>query len=108
MTTPKRSLSPSDESESQPDPKRVRVDNVETTPVEVIEELIKEEEAQAIKSLLPTQHSSARAGLQRSIAMVLKHDGFDSASPEAMESFTELVETCKGTRRRGHLDIILT
>jgi hypothetical protein len=27
--------------------------------------------------------------------MVLDHDGFEGASPEAMESFTGMVETCE-------------
>ena len=44
---------------------------------------------------LPTPHLEARVGLRQSIANVLKHDGFDSSSPEAMEGFTSLVETCK-------------
>ncbi|CAM1500855.1 Fc.00g100170.m01.CDS01 [Cosmosporella sp. VM-42] len=85
MMSPKRSLSLSEA--DQPEPKRARLENG-TMPVELMDE-----EPQAVKALLPTQHSSARSGLQRSIAMVLKHDGFGSASPEAMESFTEMVET---------------
>lgn len=43
---------------------------------------------------LPTRHHFARREIQRSIAMVLSHDGFASATPEALESFTEMVETC--------------
>lgn len=35
-----------------------------------------------------------RKALQRSIALALKHVGFDGASEEAMESFTQLAETC--------------
>lgn len=44
-----------------------------------------------------TTAEMARAGLRRSITLVLKHvnAGFDSASEEAMESFTSIVETCK-------------
>lgn len=131
IMTPKRSLSPSDEALDQPDPKRVRVENVDEkeldvkmadaktadaktadvkaadakttdakTAVVVEDEVPESKDAQAIKSLLPTQHANARAGIQRSIAMVLKHDGFDSASPEAMESFTGLVETCEDIRQK--------
>lgn len=48
----------------------------------------------AVASMSPTVHQFARTGIQRSIAMVLSHDGFESASPEALESFTELVEQC--------------
>lgn len=43
----------------------------------------------------PSMDFQARCGLQRSIAMVLQHVGFDSATPEAMESFTAVVETCE-------------
>ncbi|PNP50245.1 hypothetical protein THARTR1_09076 [Trichoderma harzianum] len=53
-----------------------------------------EESMSAVASMSPTVHQFARTGIQRSIAMVLSHDGFDAASPEAMESFTELVEQC--------------
>lgn len=35
-----------------------------------------------------------RKSIQRSIGLALKHVGFDSASEEAMESFTQMVETC--------------
>ncbi|KAK1249024.1 hypothetical protein MKX07_002540 [Trichoderma sp. CBMAI-0711] len=47
---------------------------------------------EAVPSLTPTVHHFARAGIQRSIALVLAHDGFQSATPEALESFTGLVE----------------
>lgn len=47
-----------------------------------------------IKSQLLTQHNHARQGIQKSIAIVMDHDGFSSASPSAVECFTELVETC--------------
>ncbi|KAM0451472.1 hypothetical protein ACHAPV_005456 [Trichoderma viride] len=51
-----------------------------------------EESFSAVPSLSPTLHHIARCGIQRSIAMVLAHDGFQSASPEALESFTGAVE----------------
>ncbi|KAJ6443454.1 bromodomain associated domain-containingprotein [Purpureocillium lavendulum] len=51
------------------------------------------EEDAAVASMAPTHHANARAGLQRSIALVLEHDGFDSATEEAMESLTGIVET---------------
>lgn len=53
-----------------------------------------EDEAVAVQSMVSSRHANARVGIQRSIAMVLKHDGFASSTPEAMESFTSLVETC--------------
>ncbi|QPG98158.1 hypothetical protein C2857_007319 [Epichloe festucae Fl1] len=52
-----------------------------------------EDEVTAVQSLAPSHHANARVGIQRSIAMVLKHDGFNSSTPEAMESFTGIVET---------------
>ncbi|KAL7781491.1 hypothetical protein V8C37DRAFT_398181 [Trichoderma ceciliae] len=55
-------------------------------------EWIDEESMSAVPSLSPTLHHLARCGIQRSIAMVLTHDRFQSASPEALESFTEMVE----------------
>lgn len=54
-----------------------------------------EDSISAVASLSPTVHHFARSGIQRSIALVLSHDGFQSASPEALESFTELVEQCR-------------
>lgn len=54
-----------------------------------------EEAFSAVPSLSPTLHHIARCGIQRSIAMVLAHDGFQSASPEALESFTGAVEMCR-------------
>ncbi|KAG6001140.1 hypothetical protein E4U21_004674 [Claviceps maximensis] len=52
-----------------------------------------EDEVVAVQLMVPSRHANARVGIQRSIAMVLKHDGFVSSTPEAMESFTSLVET---------------
>ncbi|KAK2609339.1 hypothetical protein QQS21_002120 [Conoideocrella luteorostrata] len=52
-----------------------------------------EDQVTALKSLAPSHHANARSGIQRSIAMVLKHDGFSSSTPEALEGFTGLVES---------------
>ncbi|KAI3342553.1 hypothetical protein F4824DRAFT_446671 [Ustulina deusta] len=41
----------------------------------------------------PTVESMGRDGLRRSITLTLKHIGFDSATEEALEGFTEMVET---------------
>ncbi|KAI1428691.1 hypothetical protein F5Y12DRAFT_683274 [Xylaria sp. FL1777] len=41
----------------------------------------------------PTAESMGRDGLRRSITLALKHVGFDSATEEALEGFTETVET---------------
>jgi transcription initiation factor TFIID subunit 8 len=48
-----------------------------------------------IVSCLPNAHFQSRQAIQRSIALVLSHDGFESTTPEALESFTQLVETCE-------------
>ena len=61
------------------------------------------------KAQTPTTAELARAGIRRGISLVLGHDGFESASEEAMESFTSVVETCKALfialllRSRRHL-----
>ncbi|EMR61523.1 putative bromodomain associated domain-containing protein [Eutypa lata UCREL1] len=41
----------------------------------------------------PTAEDVGRDGLRRSIALTLQHVGFDSATNEALEGFTETVET---------------
>lgn len=64
-----------------------------TTQSKVDDEL--DDETAAVESLTPTYRHLARCGIQRSIALVLKHDGFSSSTPEAMESFTSLVESCE-------------
>ncbi|KAF4461724.1 hypothetical protein FALBO_11462 [Fusarium albosuccineum] len=84
--TPKRSLSPVDG--LLPDPKRPRTNNDQSEDMKM-----EEQSPRAIGSQVPNPHYQARTGLQRSIVMVLKHDGFDSASPEALESLTGMVET---------------
>jgi hypothetical protein len=43
---------------------------------------------------VPTVTALARTGLRRSIALTLEQVGFDSASEEAMESFTNIIEAC--------------
>ncbi|RDA95565.1 hypothetical protein CP533_1209 [Ophiocordyceps camponoti-saundersi (nom. inval.)] len=93
----KRSLSP-DKSNPETCSKRLRASS--TLPAEArldlvdesINELVDDTE-RASESLSLTHHHKARLGLQRSIALILDHDGFSSATPEAMESFTNLVET---------------
>jgi transcription initiation factor TFIID subunit 8 len=115
--TPKRSLSP--ENNDIPDAKRTKIDELQevqgtSEPPNVIENIPSQQEspmsmgtddsATADKlveldapfvSTLPTLHFQSRQTIQRSIALVLSHDGFDAATPEALEGFTQLVETCK-------------
>ena len=104
MVSPKRSLSP--DKGAEPTPKRARVDTSHGTPEDelknftmpgklgIVEEHTSDGHVGASVSNTPSLHSQSRRGIQRSIAMILKHDGFDSATPEAMEGFTQLVETC--------------
>ena len=105
--SPKRSLSPETVEGRDRDSKRARTSASEDTGIS--EELPdgESDNANANAALIsiddgpcatalaiPSLHSHSRQSIQRSIALVLKHDGFDSATPEAMESFTQLVETC--------------
>jgi hypothetical protein len=115
--TPKRSLSP--ENNDTPDAKRPKIDELQgvqgtSEPPDIIENVTSQQESPAVTdrdnpatadnlveleaplvSTLPTLHSQSRETIQRSIALVLNHDGFDAATPEALEGFTQLVETCK-------------
>jgi hypothetical protein len=43
---------------------------------------------------LASSDIEARLGLQRSLCLAMSHVGFDSASPEALDCFTIMVETC--------------
>lgn len=104
MVSPKRSLSP--DKGVEPSPKRARVDTSSGPPDDAMDisetpEILGNVEkhtnigdAEAFVSSTPSLHSQSRLGIQRSIAMVLQHDGFQSATPEALEGFTQVVETC--------------
>lgn len=102
--SPKRSLSPQEG--EQPQLKRARTESSEDVEMR-LDAPGSEHEAQSSDQLdfssfistMPSLHDQARQSMQRSIAMVLNHDGFDSATPEAMESFTQLVESCTLTSR---------
>lgn len=109
MGSPKHRLSMT-ESEG-PDPKRLRVSDDTRQPssrdsssrddASVVETAQGEDSAaSALPHLsLPNLHAQSRQSIQRSIALVLRHDGFSSTTPEALESFTQLVETCKSRDR---------
>ena len=43
---------------------------------------------------METTDALAKAGLRRSIALVLQKVGFDTATPEAFESFVLMAEEC--------------
>lgn len=101
MVSPKRSLSP--EHTETPDAKRPRTDSNDSSLITELKEVEFEteiagehdESTETFVSKTPTRHSQSRLGIQRAIALVLKHDGFDSATPEALESFTQMIETCR-------------
>jgi hypothetical protein len=109
MGSPKHRLSVT-ESEG-PDPKRLRVsddsrqqsatDSSSRDDTSVTETAQGDDPAaSALPHLsLPNLHAQSRQAIQRSIALVLRHDGFSSTTPEALESFTQLVETCKSRDR---------
>lgn len=98
--TPKRAAT----SPIEPEAKKQRVEAEPKTPkAEVAEEPATitnglsemEELERAMETASLTQHHQTRLALQRSIALVLRHDGFASATPEALESFTNHVEICE-------------
>jgi hypothetical protein len=49
----------------------------------------------------PNFNEQHRMQLRRSITLALDHVGFDSASEEALESFTHMTETCQSIMLRG-------
>ncbi|KAJ3498282.1 hypothetical protein NLG97_g1249 [Lecanicillium saksenae] len=75
--------------------KRQRVDSDDSVMEDVFSpvaaEDIDEDRADEIK-FPSTQHFNARLGIQRSIALVASHVGFESTNPQVMESFTGLIE----------------
>ena len=95
--TPKRSASPLEPEEA----KRTRIEQQDEpssgsqSPAPLINGVETIELDPAVETFALTQHYQTRCAIQRSIALVLKHDGFESATPDAMESFTALVESCK-------------
>lgn len=95
----KRTNSPQGSLGSEPKRPRVTSESQGESPRPAAAQLKSDEElddeAAAVESLMPTHRHLARCGIQRSIALVLRHDGFSSATPEAMESFTSLVESCE-------------
>ena len=89
MSTESRKRSPDVQEDDGPGAKRKRV-----TPSTVI---LRTEYTDRLphSPTLATPEELARRGLRRSIALTLQKVGFESASPDAMESFVSLTETCK-------------
>jgi hypothetical protein len=50
--------------------------------------------ASSCASAAPTTDEVANKGLRRAVALALEKVGFEGAAPEAMESFTAMVEAC--------------
>lgn len=99
MASPKRSIS--SDSEDERHSKRARVtESQESSSSSELSDIL--DQAQGLEINIdppsvvstPSLHNQSRSALQRSLAIVLQHDGFRSATPEALESFTQLVETC--------------
>lgn len=55
---------------------------------------ISDEPSNVSVSDIKTQHLLVRGELERSIVTVLSHDGFSASTPQALNSFTALVEEC--------------
>lgn len=89
MSTQSRKRSPDVQEDDGPGAKRKRV-----TPSTVI---LRTEYTDRLthSPTLATPEELARRGLRRSIALTLQKVGFESASPDAMESFVSLTETCR-------------
>ena len=93
-TSQKRSLDVLDTPSQDDRAKRQRVSSAES---ETTYECFVDSDSESEAVNKPTSEDLGRDGLRRSIAMTLQHVGFDSASPEAMESFTAAAETCTYT-----------
>lgn len=80
---------PSPDSEDLPiASKRQRTNSTHTvSPIPDVERI-------ARKSTLPNFNEQNRMGIRRGIVLALNHVGFDTATDEALESFTQMTETC--------------
>ncbi|KAI0596200.1 hypothetical protein F4775DRAFT_566076 [Biscogniauxia sp. FL1348] len=74
---------PEPESEPQPEPETVSAETLSLQVANLSFEVVHK----------PTAEDLGRDGLQRSIALALQHVGFDSGTNDALESFTEAVDT---------------
>lgn len=92
MATPKRILSPVEG--GLPETKRARISDTftESSDDYRVSHHVNSTNLTPVIWNGPNLHSQSRQSIQRSIAMVLQHDGFDSATPQALECFTQIVE----------------
>lgn len=89
----KRAVPNDDENHQEPEAKRQRTiepDSRSVTPAEV--DLSERPIYNVVRR--PNAEDFGRDGLRRSIGVALKHVGFDAATPDALEGFTETVDTC--------------
>ncbi|KAI1432692.1 hypothetical protein GGR50DRAFT_696811 [Xylaria sp. CBS 124048] len=88
----KRSSVGLEDPEQQSCPKRQRTATVERDFASVVSALTPTAQTPYEIARQPTAETMGRDGLRRSITLALKHVGFDSATEEALEAFTETVE----------------
>ncbi|KAJ2986795.1 hypothetical protein NUW58_g4860 [Xylaria curta] len=89
----KRSSLELEDADGQSRPKRQRTTTLEPDARSTTSTLARTPQTAYEVLRRPTEDSLGRDGLRRSIALALSHVGFDSATEEALESFTEMVET---------------
>ncbi|KAI1467781.1 uncharacterized protein F4812DRAFT_459070 [Daldinia caldariorum] len=88
----KRAVPTDDEPQQEPQAKRQRTtepDSRSVTPADV--DTLEKPAYNVVRR--PNAEDFGRDGLRRSIGVALKHVGFDAATPDALESFTETVDT---------------
>ncbi|KAI0197944.1 hypothetical protein F4808DRAFT_452304 [Astrocystis sublimbata] len=89
----KRSVSDLDDGDCQVTHKRQRTTTLEPDATPTTPALSQPTKAAYEAARHPTVENMGRGGLRRSVTLALKHVGFDSATEEALEGFTEAVET---------------
>lgn len=106
-TTPLKRPSPSDSPQSDPEGpilKKRRIDPYlpQTPPAESVEDRSEDGYGKAHNTeeshdeALPSENMEMDITMKRSIAIALKHVGFESSSKEALESFFVLTQRCEG------------
>lgn len=82
---------------SQPSKRRRTTSSVTAEPVQFIEafEDTITPDHPGKKDGAPNFNTQSRMGLRRGIMLALDHVGFDSASEEALESYTQMTEICQ-------------
>ncbi|KAI0407742.1 hypothetical protein F4802DRAFT_525458 [Xylaria palmicola] len=89
----KRSGAELEDADVQSRPKRQRTTTLDTDATSTITTSAHATRSTCEVARRPTAEAMGRDGLRRSITLALSHVGFDSATEEALEAFTETVET---------------